>query len=202
MFILAFVGIAAVIRRFLTLADVLPSQTDASRGAGVDTGFADHKILILIHILPGLLFMILGPLQFVPRIRLRYLQFHRWSGRVFMISALAVGLTAISLPAVKQPIGGLSEAAGSLFYGIFFVIALSKAWWHIRQKEISLHREWMIRAFAIGLAVATIRPMIAIFFVFSGLRPEEFFGTAFWIGFTLHLIVAELYINYTRTVSR
>src|SRR5438094_742807 len=45
-------------------------------------------------------------------------------------------------------------------------------------------REWMIRAFAIGLAVATIRPIIGIFFatrVFSGLTPAEFFGTGFWI---------------------
>jgi len=29
-------------------------------------------------------------------------------------------------------------------------------------------------------------------------NPHEFFGTAFWIGFTLHLIAAEAWINYTR----
>jgi hypothetical protein len=30
------------------------------------------------------------------------------------------------------------------------------------------------------------------------LKPHEFFGIAFWIGFTLHLIAAEFWINYTR----
>jgi hypothetical protein len=56
----------------------------------------------------------------------------------------------------------------------------------------------MIRAFAIGLAVATVRPIVGMFFAFSGLSPQEFFGFAFWIGFTLHLIAAEVWINYTR----
>jgi hypothetical protein len=32
-------------------------------------------------------------------------------------------------------------------------------------------------------------------------EPKEFFGTAFWIGFTLQMIAAEIWINYTRTTS-
>jgi hypothetical protein len=61
----------------------------------------------------------------------------------------------------------------------------------------------MIRGFAIGLAVATIRPIMGAFFaaaVLQGHRPEprEFFGTAFWIGFTLQMIAAEIWINHTR----
>jgi Predicted membrane protein (DUF2306) len=77
---------------------------------------------------------------------------------------------------------------------------LCKAFWHIRRGEISLHREWMIRAFAIGLAVATIRPIIGVFFAtsrLSGLSPHEFFGIAFWIGFVLHLIAAKAWIHAT-----
>ena len=58
----------------------------------------------------------------------------------------------------------------------------------------------MIRAFSVGLAVATIRPIIGMFFAtshFSGLTPYEFFGIAFWIGFVLHLIAAEAWIQAT-----
>jgi len=32
------------------------------------------------------------------------------------------------------------------------------------RREIPLHREWMIRAFSIGIAVATIRPIVGMFF--------------------------------------
>jgi hypothetical protein len=56
----------------------------------------------------------------------------------------------------------------------------------------------MIRTFAIGLAVAAIRPIVGMFFALSDLSPHEFFGTAFWLGFTLHLIAAEIWINTTR----
>lgn len=34
------------------------------------------------------------------------------------------------------------------------------------------------------------------------LTPHEFFGTAFWIGFTMHLAAAEIWINYTRQMAR
>jgi hypothetical protein len=66
---------------------------------------------------------------------------------------------------------------------------------------VALHREWMIRAFAIGLAVSTTRPIVGVFFAtarLTHLTPHDFFGTAFWLGFTSHAIAAETWINYTR----
>ena len=83
-------------------------------------------------------------------------------------------------------------------WAVFFLVALTQSLRHILRKETALHREWMLRAFAIGLAVAMIRPIVGMFFAFSGLAPQAFFGTAFWIGFTLHLVAGEIWINYTR----
>jgi hypothetical protein len=97
-------------------------------------------------------------------------------------------------------IGGFNQAAATTLFGTFFLFALCKAFWHIRRREVARHREWMIRAFSIGLAVATIRPIVGLLFapsLFSGLTPYEFFGTAFWIGFVLHLIAAEAWIRAT-----
>jgi cytochrome bd-type quinol oxidase subunit 1 len=85
------------------------------------------------------------------------------------------------------------------------LVALTRAFWLIRRREIALHREWMIRAFSIGLAVATIRPIMGIFFAtsrLSELTPREFFGIAFWIGFTLHLMAAEAWIRGTQSPRR
>ena len=56
----------------------------------------------------------------------------------------------------------------------------------------------MIRAFSTGIAVATIRPIVGIFFATSrltGLSPAEFFGFAFWIGFLLHLVLTEWWLE-------
>jgi len=196
-FILTTIGIAMVIRRILTMAHIIPSINPAG-GPPFDTGFGNHPVITFLHILPGALFMLLGPLQFMRGIRARHIRFHRRSGYVYIVCAYVVGLSAITMPFIMLPIGGINEAAGSMLFGIFFLIALSKAWRHILRKELTLHREWMIRAFSIGLAIGTIRPIMVLFFAFSGLPPQVFFGTAFWIGFTLHLLAAEVWINYTR----
>ena len=98
-------------------------------------------------------------------------------------------------------IGGANETAATMLFAIIFLFALVRAYLYIRQGNFALHREWMIRAFAIGLAVTTVRPIEGVFFATSRithLTPHEFFGTAFWLGFTIQLIAAEIWINYTR----
>ena len=202
MFLPAIIGIAMVIRRTLVLAGLIGSFNPpgmAKNAPAFDDGFGRHPIITLIHILPGALFMILGPLQFMPGIRRRHPRFHRLSGKIYIITAYIIGISALYMPFVLRPIGGLNEAAATTLFAILFLVALSKAWWYIVvHRQVALHREWMIRAFSIGLAVGTIRPIIALFFAFSGLPPQTFFGTAFWIGFTLQLLAAEIWINYTR----
>lgn len=148
--------------------------------------------------------MILGPLQFSQTIRARHLRWHRWSGRLFVVCALIIGISALVMSFTMQSIGGVNQAAATILFGTFFLFALGKAFLHIRRREVALHREWMMRAFAIGLAVATIRPIIGIFFAtsrFSGLTPYQFFGTAFWIGFVLQLMAAEAWIHATQGQS-
>ncbi len=206
---LAFIGVAVAARRIIYLGPILahgyssPAVVPGSRGeqfVHLDEVFARHPILTMIHIVPGLLFMILGPFQFSESIRARHLQWHRWNGRIFMTIGFIIGVSALLMSFTMQSIGGVNQAAATILFGFFFLFALSKAFWHIRRRQVMLHRQWMIRAFAIGLAVATIRPIVGIFFAtsrFSGLTPVQFFGTAFWIGFVLHLIAAEAWIHAT-----
>ncbi|HEY4288188.1 MAG TPA: DUF2306 domain-containing protein [Puia sp.] len=188
MFFPAVIGLGAVVRRILEITGVTGSSPF---GAGV----APHPFIILLHILPGALFMILGPLLFLPRIRNGYPRFHSRSERVVILCGYIIGLSALLLPFMMKPIGGLNEAAASTFFAIWFLLALTMA---SRTRNPGLHHEWMIRMFSIGLAIGTIRPIVVLFFIFSGLPPQVFFGTAFWIGFTLHLVLAEAWINYSR----
>jgi len=193
---LAIIGIAAVLRRALTLAGVLKTYINPRFGE-FDIGFRLHPVLTFIHIIAGGLFMILAPLQFIPKIRLNHLWFHRLSGRVLFVSGLIIGISALIM-SFKMAIGGATETSATFIFAILFLFSLIKGFYHIRRGEVALHREWMIRMFAIGLAVATVRPIVGMFFAFSKLSPHQFFGIAFWIGFTAHLVAAEIWINYTR----
>ena len=206
---LALIGSAVALRRIVHLLPIVingyhppaaAANPVAAQFASLDDLFAHYPILTLIHIVPGLLFMILGPLQFSATIRARHLRWHRWSGRIFVICGLVIGISALVMSLGMPAIGGINQAAATTLFATLFLFALCKAFWHIQRREIVRHREWMIRAFAIGLAVATIRPIIGIFFAtsrFSGLTPREFFGTAFWIGFVLQIIAAEAWIHAT-----
>jgi uncharacterized membrane protein len=206
---LTLIGVAVAVRRIVNLLPVVvkgyqpPAVTanpSASQNAALDDLFAHYPKLTLIHIVPGLLFMMLGPLQFSSRIRARYLGWHRLSGRIFVICGMVIGISALAMSVGMPAIGGVNQAAATTLFATFFLFALCRAFWHIRRREVALHREWMIRTYSVGLAVATIRPIIGVFFAtshFSGLMPHEFFGVAFWIGFVLHLIAAEAWIRST-----
>lgn len=202
---LAFIGLAVATRRAIVLFKPGALSSPRNPAADLDAHFASERMLVLTHILPAMLFMILGPLQFARGLRSHYPQMHRWSGRIFLAASAAVGISGLGL-AYGKTIGGMDEKAAIVLFGTFFLISLGRALRHALRREFGQHREWMIRGYAIGLAVATIRPIIGFFFAAAVIRgrapdPHQFFGTAFWIGFTLQAVAAEIWINYTRPTA-
>jgi uncharacterized membrane protein len=206
--LLSLIGLVIVVRRTLLLVPVLingyhPPAT-VSKFTQMDDIFAHHPALTLIHIIPGLIFVITGPFQFIPNIRTRYPLWHRIGGRLFLISGIMIGTTGLVMSFAMPAIGGLNQAAATILFSLFFLYALIKAFQQILQRKITKHREWAIRAYSIGLAVATIRIINGVFFAtsrFTGLTPHEFFGIGFWIGFVIHLVFAEFWISKTRLVK-
>jgi hypothetical protein len=189
--ILALIGIAAVVIRALRLLFGAPSPQ------AFDAAFSQHPILTFVHISPGVLFMVLGPFQFMPSIRSRRLWQHRWSGRIFIAAGYVIGVSALVMTR-QMAIGGANERAAILFFDFAFLFSLTKALWHIRHRQILQHREWMLRAFGVGLGVATTRPIVGAFFATRSLAPQEFFGIAFWLGFSVTAVAAEIWVNLTR----
>jgi uncharacterized membrane protein len=200
---LAFLGVAVASRRAVVLLRLGALTSSRNPAADLDEHFAKRRTITLLHVIPGALFMVLGPLQFIGGLRRRHPEVHRWSGRVFLTASAIIGVTGLTMAAGKT-IGGWDEKSAIFLFGSFFLFALGKALWHAMRREFLTHREWMIRGYGVGLAVATIRPIMGIFFATAIVRghtphPQNFFGTAFWIGFTLQAIVAEIWIRYTRS---
>jgi uncharacterized membrane protein len=166
---LAFIGLAVVTRRSIVL--LKPGMLSAANNpaAELDRHFANRRNLTLTHILPAILFLVLGPLQFVRSLRSKHPRFHRWSGRIFLTVSAVVGVTGLTM-AFGKTIGGVDEKAAIALFGSFFLIALAKALRHALRREFAQHREWMIRGYGIGLAVATVRPIMGTFFAAALLR--------------------------------
>jgi hypothetical protein len=112
---------------------------------------------------------------------------------------VVAGVTALIMGIVLG-YGGPNETVAVTFFSLLFLAFVGKGYYHIRRREVPLHREWMIRAFAAGLAISSMRPIQVFFFALTDMPFKEFFGTTFWLAFSLHLIVAEVWINSTRPV--
>ncbi len=167
-------------------------------------GFVQYPNITRLHVIPGALFLLLAPFQFSKNIRNKSLGYHRWSGRTLVSIGLVVGAAAMFLGLVV-PYSGVSEQLVIAFFGTLFLASLVKGFAYARANQIALHREWMLRAFAIGLSIATMRlifiPALIIVGEPTRQEAESLSIIAFTIAFILHSGFAEFWIRYTRPLT-
>ena len=183
------VSVAVVLRRVFALA-YLP-RSAAPQMAALDAVFASHATLTLAHILPALLFVLVAP----------FVVFRRpanaaWPERLIFPLGGVVGFTAYAMSV--HSVGGWVERSAVLTFNSVFLFSLFRAYWHRQRGEPILERQWMLRAIAVLLGIATTRPVMGIFFATSSLThlaPSQFFGIAFWIGFSINTFVIELWLR-------
>ena len=75
--------------------------------------------------------------------------------RLLAICAAITGLFALVVNLLFPAFGGISTQAATVFFSAVFLCSLAKANRHIRRKEIRLHRERMVRTFALAMGVAS-----------------------------------------------
>lgn len=208
--LLVAIGVASAIARAVFTGDLahrvasirplldLPPYPE-SELAEVDNKFGGLRAITLLHVVPGGLFLLLAPIQFVPAIRNRYLRAHRRLGRVLIIAALISGAAGLFF-GFYRPIGGVREAVPIALFGVFLFISAIRAYVAIRKGQVAVHREWMIRAFATALAISTVRIAAAAIDyaqVWANNHRSQFV-LAIWSGWLITLAIAEIWIRYSR----
>jgi uncharacterized membrane protein YsdA (DUF1294 family) len=97
-----------------------------------------------------------------------------------------------------RPVGGWMERSAVLLFDSLFLFSLLKAFLYRRAHHADRERRWQLRSIAILLGIATTRPVMGVFFATARLThlvPSQFFGIAFWIGFSVNVLVFELWIR-------
>jgi len=153
-----------------------------------------YRVAFLIHISSSLVVIASGAFLFISISKSKWWKFHRILGRVYVILVLL-------LAAPSGLIMGYF-ANGGLMGQINFVL-LSILWWsftflgfkNVIRKNITAHKKWMIRSFALTLSAISLRvfqmslPMT--------LFPDDniryvFISCSSWI---INLIIAEIYLS-------
>jgi uncharacterized membrane protein len=192
---LLFLVLVAVVAVIVRLAIDGPNVAEGTVPAedSYDHRYAIYPGLAYAHILPGAVYIVGAPFQLSRRFRQRHFALHRRMGRVLLTAGITAAIFAIVFGTLF-PFGGPLEASATVVFGAYFLMALVAAFIAIRERDVTRHRRWMIRAFAIGLAIATIRIWIGLFQGFGVLSLEDSFGPAFWLSFVMHAVAAEAYL--------
>ena len=171
---------------------------------GNNEGFEEFPTITNLHVIPGVIYLALAPLQFVKQIRNSFKSYHRWIGRVLALIAVVAGSGAMFLGLIT-PYSGIPEQIVIAIFGSLFLFSTLRGFVCARARKFSEHREWMIRAFAIGLSIATMRLIFVPILILIGepSREEaEFFSiVSFTIAFALHSGFAEYWIRHTRSAT-
>ncbi|MFK7902299.1 MAG: DUF2306 domain-containing protein [Nitratireductor sp.] len=152
-----------------------------------------------LHAVGGVIFGILGPLQFGRVLAKKYGRVHRVMGRVFVLAGAALSLSSLTLlwnfPDGASPL----VSAGRLVFGIALGIALIFAMVEIRKRNITKHRDWMIRAYAVGIGATPVAIVLLPIFLITGEPPTGLVSDIAFVGsWALCVVIGEYVVRYLR----
>ncbi len=109
---------------------------------------APFKWILLVHGIFAASALLTGATQFWDALRTRRPQVHRMLGRVYIASALIGGLASLAIQLNFEPWPG--RLAG-ISHSMVFLTSTGFALAAIRQRNIPLHRAWMMKSYAMCL---------------------------------------------------
>ena len=115
--------------------------------------------LMLLHGVPGVLALFLGIFQFSDRLRQRYLQVHKVTGWIYVVST-ALAAPAAVIVAIRLPVPTLLPA--STIQACGWILATATALYCVLNGKIQQHREWMMRGYPFAMVFVFVRAIIVI----------------------------------------
>ncbi len=145
------------------------------------------------HVLGGIIAMALGPFQFIKKIRIEYLRFHRISGYLYLIGLLISAVTLI--PLITTSSSNLEIDIGLGLGGFFWFVTAVYGFIAIKNGKVEQHREWMFRSYMITLAFVVFRIVVDAFSYYQVTNEAEIITIAAWTSWTLPCCITEMVIQ-------
>lgn len=168
-------------------------DSDMKRGS---LKYNSLPVVMLLHVVPGGLFLLAAPLQLSARLRRRYTVVHRSLGYVLLMLAIPFAVTGLYI-GVRNPMFGPVGATAAVILGSAFIHAGVRAYVAIRAGDRVSHRAWMLRFLALAYAIAVMRALSIIAFTLFPVSMSDIGAALFWIGPILSALGAEWWIRRT-----
>ena len=164
--------------------------------------YLEHEFALGVHVLSGMLALLIGPFQFVRRLRRRFVRVHRFMGATYVASATALGVSGLILAPTAYT--GLVASAGFTVLDLAMLFTTWTALRMILAGRYGEHRRWMIRSFSLIMAGVMLRVWVPIYDGLAAAGIVDFsFETAYagiaWLCWVPNLLLA---IWFTRRPDR
>ncbi|MET9396511.1 DUF2306 domain-containing protein [Kitasatospora sp. NPDC002965] len=151
-----------------------------------------NRLPLALHVGGGVLAILLGPWQFLPRLRARRPGLHRTIGRVYLVTVLVTAAGGLVL--VPKALVGPIAPIGFGMLDALLLLSTAVAWRAVRRGEIARHRAWMTRSYALIFAGATLRVWLVVMDAL-GVPFDQAYAAASWTCWLINLVVAEYLIT-------
>ena len=126
--------------------------------------FSHQPALLLLHVSGGIVTLVFGLFQFLPKLRQTRPQVHRSMGTIYAAATVIAGLSGFPLSflfytVTDQSIRGrlIPAAAGFAALSLVWPCLTAIAFVRARQRRFSEHRAWMVRSYSLTAAAITTR---------------------------------------------
>ena len=166
-------------------------------------GDAVGNFAVALHLMSAVIMILAGALQFVPQVRNRFPEFHRWNGRIYILTALTLSIAGLYMHWVRGSFGDLSQRLGGTLNAVLILVCAAMALRYAVARDFKTHRRWALRLFLVVSAAWFYRLAfflsILLFQRPVGFDPNTFEGPFLtfmaFASFLFPLAVVELYFR-------
>ena len=164
-------------------------------------GIKHWEIAFWVHVFTSMLPLLAGFTQFAPRVLRKWPHVHRAMGRVYVITVCFITGPA-SLIMAFYANGGITSRIAFVTLALLWLGTTAMGWKTVLQRKWQLHREWMIRSYALTISAITLRAWKYLIVLVFEPRPMDAYRIVAWLGFVPNLLIAEWLIRRYRAKKR
>lgn len=159
------------------------------------------NLAFLAHALAAGIIAFGGALQLVPGIRARFPAFHRWNGRLFLLTVIGLSLSGFYLVWVRGTSPDSLNALSTTINGVLILACAALALKAAMARDIAVHRRWALRLYLVSNAQWFLRVGVFAYFVVNmGLGAKVGFSDPFlrfWVFgcYLVPIAVLEIYLR-------
>jgi uncharacterized membrane protein len=161
------------------------------------------NLTVYAHLFSAPIVILAGMIQLIPWVRERAPSFHRWNGRLYILTAFSVCLAGLYMTWVRGSVGDLSQHLGSTLMAVLIMVCAVMALRYAMARDFKTHRRWALRLYLVVSASLFIRAVFFLSFFLNhgpfGFDPTTFSGPFLtFMTFAQYLVplaVLELYLR-------